>query len=222
VRIIGGTHRGRRLAAPEGLATRPMTDRVRENLFNLLGQRLDGAVVLDLFCGSGALGIEALSRGAASVTFVDTDPDAAGAVETNCRALGLAERARVLCRDALRPGPWLRPIGGRPRPARGRPGDEDGGTDDEGGRPAGAAATPAWTHVFVDPPYRLTADPEGQARLAALGADLARLGCLAPGAVVMLRVQRGTAIALPWPGFDRDDERSYGTTTLHLMTYRGR
>ena len=69
MRIIAGTHRGARIAAPKGLATRPTGDRVREAAFNLIGL-VDDAHVLDLFAGSGALGLEALSRGAASVTFV--------------------------------------------------------------------------------------------------------------------------------------------------------
>ena len=90
MRIIAGTHRGRRLVAPEGKTTRPMTDRVRENLFNILGPgAADGAVVLDLFCGCGALGIEALSRGAASCTFVDTDRDAVGTPSSELPSYGL-------------------------------------------------------------------------------------------------------------------------------------
>jgi len=192
MRIIAGFHRGRQIEAPEGLTTRPMTDRVRENLFNILAPLVEDAVVLDLFCGSGALGLEALSRGAAYATFVDADRAAIEAVETNCRRLGLQERARILRRDALRPGPWIRPVG---------------------------AAT--YTLLFADPPYRLTADPAGQEQLAGAVAVLERLGCVAPGAMAMLRVERGTKVALPWPGFDLADERSYGTTTFYLMTYRG-
>ena len=192
MRIIGGAHRSRRLAAPEGLATRPMTDRVRENLFNLLGQDLTGAVVLDLFCGSGALGLEALSRGAAFCRFVDASPDAIQAVRTNCRELGLEAPSRISREDVLRPGPWIRP-------------------------PAGAW----YTHVFIDPPYRMTAEADGRSRLARMAEALGRMGCLAEGAMVMLRAKRGTAIALPWSGFRTADERSYGTTTLHLMTYGG-
>jgi len=192
MRIIAGTHRGRRIVAPEGMTTRPMTDRVRENLFNLLGHgAADGVAVLDLFCGCGALGLEALSRGAASCTFVDTDRRAVQAVETNCRQLGLADRVRIERRDALRPGEWMRDAGGR-----------------------GHAL------LFVDPPYRMTASADGQTHLADMAETLGRLGALAPGAVAMLRAERGVAIERPWPEFDALDVRSYGTTTLHLMTYR--
>ena len=72
MRIIAGTHRGARIAAPKGVATRPTGDRVREAAFNLIGP-VDGATALDLFAGSGALGLEALARGAASVTVVEAD-----------------------------------------------------------------------------------------------------------------------------------------------------
>ena len=89
VRVIAGTYKGRRLQAPAGLDTRPTSDRVREALFSILGsERVEDARVLDLFAGSGALGIEALSRGAAEATFVDSAPPAIRAVEANLAAVG--------------------------------------------------------------------------------------------------------------------------------------
>ena len=90
LRIVAGAWGGRRLQAPPGRATRPTGDRVREALFSILGARVDGARVLDLFAGSGALGLEALSRGAAAATFVDTAPAAIAAVRANAEALGAA------------------------------------------------------------------------------------------------------------------------------------
>ena len=99
MRIIAGTHRGRRIAAPKGRATRPTSDRVRENAFNLIGP-VDGASVLDLFAGSGALGLEALSRGAESCTFVERDRDACRTINANLDVLGV--RATVLCQDVFR------------------------------------------------------------------------------------------------------------------------
>ena len=99
MRIIGGEHRGRRIVAPKGTRTRPTSDRVRENAFNLIGP-VDGADVLDLFAGSGALGLEALSRGAASATFVESDRDACRTINANLDTLGL--NATVLCQDVLR------------------------------------------------------------------------------------------------------------------------
>jgi 16S rRNA (guanine(966)-N(2))-methyltransferase RsmD len=94
VRVIAGRYRGRRLQAPPGEATRPTSDRVREALFSVLGARVEGAQVLDLFAGSGALGIEALSRGAAAATFVDTSPAAIRAVHANLEALGASAEVR--------------------------------------------------------------------------------------------------------------------------------
>jgi 16S rRNA (guanine966-N2)-methyltransferase len=101
VRVIAGRFGGRRLAAPPGAATRPTSDRVREALFSILGP-LDGDDVLDLYAGSGALGIEALSRGAARVVFVERDARAAALVRRNLEALGIGpDEARVVRADAL-------------------------------------------------------------------------------------------------------------------------
>jgi 16S rRNA (guanine966-N2)-methyltransferase len=95
LRVIGGEVGGRRLVAPKGDA-RPTADRVKESLFASLGaERLDGAVVLDLYAGSGALGIEALSRGAARAVFVDNDRRAHNALRANVDATGFTERAQL-------------------------------------------------------------------------------------------------------------------------------
>jgi 16S rRNA (guanine(966)-N(2))-methyltransferase RsmD len=102
VRVVGGVHGGRRLVAPAGLETRPTSDRVREALFSVLGDVRD-LRVLDLYAGSGALGIEALSRGAAAATFVDRAPKAIAAVRANLQALGIeAAVVRADARTALR------------------------------------------------------------------------------------------------------------------------
>jgi 16S rRNA (guanine966-N2)-methyltransferase len=94
MRVIAGQWGGRRLQAPPGEATRPTSDRVREALFSVLGDRVDGARVLDLFAGSGALGIEALSRGAAEATFVDSAPAAIRALRANLQTLGATAEVR--------------------------------------------------------------------------------------------------------------------------------
>jgi len=99
VRIIAGEKRGHRISAPKGVTTRPTSDFVRETAFNLIGP-VDGAAVLDVFAGSGALGLEALSRGAARATFVDSDRDACRTINANLDKLKL--HATVLCQDALR------------------------------------------------------------------------------------------------------------------------
>jgi 16S rRNA (guanine966-N2)-methyltransferase len=124
-RVIAGSAKGIRLRAP-GAGTRPLSDRVKQTLFAILEPELDGARVLDLFAGSGAGGIEALSRGAASATFVEHDSGAAGIIDANLRAASLAgDRAVLIRSDALR---WL-----------------DGG-------PYGAP----FDVVLVDPPYAET------------------------------------------------------------------
>jgi 16S rRNA (guanine966-N2)-methyltransferase len=100
VRIVGGSRKGARIFAPKGLDTRPTGDRVREAAFNLIGP-VEGASVLDLFAGSGAMGLEALSRGAERAVFVDSDRDACRAIQRNLVKLELTG-ARVACADVLR------------------------------------------------------------------------------------------------------------------------
>jgi 16S rRNA (guanine966-N2)-methyltransferase len=104
MRVVAGLAGGRRLRAPAGRRVRPTSERVREALFNSLGSLdvLPGAAVIDLFAGTGALGIEALSRGAASAVFVDADPQAVGAVRDNLAATGFADRAKVVQADVFR------------------------------------------------------------------------------------------------------------------------
>ncbi len=106
MRVIAGQLGGRELRAPKGRATRPTSDRVREALFSVLGD-VSGQRVLDLYAGSGALGIEALSRGAAHATFVETAPAALAALRDNLARLGLGDRARVVPRPVERAGKRL-------------------------------------------------------------------------------------------------------------------
>ena len=126
-RVIAGLAAGRRLAAPPGEGTRPLADRVKQTLFAILEPDLDGASVLDLFAGSGAAGIEALSRGAASAVFVERDGRASKTIADNLRTTGLASTAAVVTADALT---WLR-----------RPATVDG---------------PRFDVVVIDPPYAET------------------------------------------------------------------
>ena len=102
MRVIAGTARGRPLVAPRGTATRPITDRVKETLFGILGDRVIDARVLDLYAGSGSVGIEALSRGAASCAFVEHDRRAVAAIRENLERAGVAEHASVHPVDVLR------------------------------------------------------------------------------------------------------------------------
>ena len=109
MRIVGGRLRGRTLAAPRSQAIRPTADRLREALFNILmhayGDPVTGARVLDLFAGTGALGLEALSRGAAFALFVDDGAEARALLRENVEALGLAAATRIFRRDATKLGP---------------------------------------------------------------------------------------------------------------------
>ena len=115
MRVVAGAFKGRPIRAPKGTHTRPTADRVREALFSILGP-IEGLRVLDLFAGSGALGIEALSRGASSATFVDSSPRAVAAVRRNLDELGA--EAEVSRRDALR---WLAAADRTVRPRVRRP-----------------------------------------------------------------------------------------------------
>ena len=109
MRIVGGRLRGRALAAPKSQAIRPTSDRLRESLFNILahayGDPVDGARVLDLFAGTGAIGIEAVSRGAAYALFVDDGVEARALLRQNVETLGLGGVTRIFRRDATRLGP---------------------------------------------------------------------------------------------------------------------
>ena len=121
LRVSGGEARGRRLRAPKNI--RPTQGMVKQAIFNMVGARIDGAGVLDLFAGSGALGIEALSRGAARVTFVDREPRGLAILRQNLDALGFKARAQVVRGDVVR---WLE---------------------------ASPEAIRSATFVFLDPPY---------------------------------------------------------------------
>lgn len=176
VRIVGGEARGRQIRAPAGRGTRPTSDRVREAMFAVLGSLsaagvappLEEARVADLFAGSGALGIEALSRGAAHATFVDADSSAIAAIRRNLDDLGLAgrDRSTVVQADALR---WLR----RLHPAT---------EVDAGAIPAGE---PSLDVVFCDPPYRF----EQWSELARLLAPVAGIAVLEAASVPPLGPQ---------------------------------
>jgi 16S rRNA (guanine966-N2)-methyltransferase len=110
MRVVGGTFRGRALAAPRHEGLRPTSDRVRESVFNILlhgvqGFTLEGARVIDLFAGTGALGIEALSRGAGYCLFVEEQPEARALIRTNIETMGLTGVTRIFRRDATDLGP---------------------------------------------------------------------------------------------------------------------
>lgn len=140
MRIVAGRLKGRAIVAPDGMGTRPTSDRARQAIFNVLehaawSEPLNGARVMDLFAGSGALGFEALSRGAAFALFVETDEDARGAIRDNADAYGLMGTTRVHRRSAI-------DLGVRP------------GSDGE-----------AFDLAFLDPPYGKGLGEQALARL---------------------------------------------------------
>jgi 16S rRNA (guanine966-N2)-methyltransferase len=101
MRVIAGKYKSRRLIAPEGVETRPTSDRLRETLFNVVAPRIEGSVWLDLFAGSGAIGIEALSRGAQSVYFVESSGAAARIIRKNLHTLEISKEADIFQCDAM-------------------------------------------------------------------------------------------------------------------------
>jgi 16S rRNA (guanine966-N2)-methyltransferase len=178
LRIVGGALRGRTLRAVPGDSTRPTADRVRQSLFDLLGQRMDGLAVLDLFAGTGALGLEAVSRGAVKAVLVEKDARACGVILGNISDLKLEARARVLRGE-------LPSALGQLRGQR-------------------------FDLVFSDPPYALRA---AQATLDALCSN----DVLAPGARVVLEMDRredGPSLA---SGLSLADERRYGDTLVLIV-----
>jgi len=102
MRIISGISKGRRLVAPKNQAVRPTSDRVKESIFNILGDKVEGKVILDLFAGTGNLGIEALSRGAKKALFVEKGRQALRLIQRNLSQLGMKERSEILPRDVSR------------------------------------------------------------------------------------------------------------------------
>ena len=201
-RVIAGVARGRRLAVPPGGLTRPTSDRAREGLFATLTairRTLAGAAVLDLYAGSGAVGLEALSRGAARVLFVEADARAARVIRENLRTVGLPGGTVLADRveRALARGPAVPAAAGTGAGA---------GT----GTGSGTGSVPGgYDVVFADPPY--AAGDDEVARMLSL---LAAQGWLAAGAIVV--VERATRSGpVPWPpGYEPDRSRRYGEATF--------
>src|SRR5579875_2146629 len=203
-RVIAGTAGGRRLAVPPGQSTRPTSDRAREGLFgtvHALAGPLDGTSVLDLYAGSGAVGLEALSRGAARACLVEADPRAVRVIRANVAALALpgaeviAGRAETVL--AQGPGGLAQGPGG---PAAG-----PGGPVAAPGRPGSGA----FGVVFADPPYAMPGEEiTGMLRM------LVQAGWTTPNALVV--VERSTRSGpVQWPvGYAEDRSRRYGEATL--------
>ena len=189
MRIIGGRFRGRRINAPLGReTTRPMTDRVRQSLFDrLVSMQMLGGHVLDLFAGTGSLGLEALSRGAEHCTFVERDAAARNILEQNIESLGLAPSTSVVAADAWRAA-WIDRL--KTEPVR---------------------------LVYCDPPYQATRDPHEAARVARLIEALAPVMEADGHLVLRTEVKTAPPPATPpWQGPDTHPYGSTALHFYHL------
>jgi 16S rRNA (guanine966-N2)-methyltransferase len=187
MRIIAGTKRGMKLLSPDTKETRPITDRIKESLFNVLRNYdlLAGAKVADLFCGVGSLGLEALSREAEFVTFVEMNAEVLAVLEKNIVKAGFQSRSKVVRASAFRVGA---PVG---------PGDK------------------RYDLVFVDPPYAMTQEVGAQSSLAEL-LQILQSQVVAKG-VVVVRTHRRAAPLEEYGSFHVVDRRQWGTMSIVLL-----
>jgi 16S rRNA (guanine966-N2)-methyltransferase len=184
MRVIAGIFRSRLLEAPPGMSTRPTSDRLRETLFNVLAPRISGAAFLDLYAGSGAVGIEAISRGASQVTFVERSPDAARILRSNLEKLGITSGFRVRA-GSVKVLLTARSSNSGPRPER-------------------------YEVVFLDPPW--DAHEEYATTLGLLGGPAA--AHLATGAFVIAEHRRKQALAEQYGGLKRTRLLEQGDAAL--------
>jgi 16S rRNA (guanine966-N2)-methyltransferase len=189
LRIVAGRFGGRRLLSAPG--TRPTEERVREAIFGRLSAAVEGARVLDLYAGSGALGLEALSRGAARVVLVERDGRAVAAIEANLTALGAGNEVWCLKLNARRAPTVL------------------------------AERGEAFDLVLADPPYEESAGLEEQTPVAEVVHELASLGCLAARALVTVEHRRREGASARWSGFESEAVREYGETQVTYFRYLG-
>jgi 16S rRNA (guanine966-N2)-methyltransferase len=195
LRIIAGERRGWRIDSPRGRdVTRPITDRVKENLFNIIQGLVPDAIVLDLFAGTGSMGLEALSRGANWVTFVEQHHEVAAILKSNVAKLRYETASRVIHGDALRLRPSVR----------------DSGRVDMGN-------DLVFDLVFLDPPYPMLADELMRAKIGETLAELSSLGALAADATIIVRRESRTPGQYDWPGFELTRSRPYGSMTLDFL-----
>jgi 16S rRNA (guanine(966)-N(2))-methyltransferase RsmD len=191
MRIIAGTKRGMTLFSPKTCSSRPVTDRVKQSVFNILrSYDLPGdAFVADLFCGVGSFGLEALSNGAQFVAFIDSDPKVLSVLGKNIEKAGFASQSKVIRADAFRVGAIV------------------------------DSHCPLYDLVFVDPPYVMTRDVGDRSQLAGLMNALA--GQVVPNGVVILRTQRRTPVLDVYGNFAVVDRRLWGTIAVTFLVRPG-
>ncbi len=220
MRIIAGEFGGRRIAAPDVDTTRPMLDRVREALFGTLGDLVTDARVLDLYAGSGSLGLEALSRGASRVRFVEKFPAALTALRANVAALGVESSVEIVRADALAPASWgalaLAEPGKRPKP-RNPPADR---AEPATNVAPAAGDAPRFDLVFFDPPYRLLDEPDARARLLA-AVDRILDEHMTPAGMFVFHAPAQASERIRLPSGRRGEQRTYGTSLLAYLRSGG-
>jgi len=221
VRVIGGSERGRRLVVPKGRDVRPTPDRVRETLFNWLQGEVEGAAALDLFAGSGALGVEALSRGGAFVTFVENNRAALGALAGNLEWLSKSPP-----HESPPPGGETGPLGKNGGDSGGGAGDGSGGSGEAGGSRFEIVRASAWGFldrppprrydlVFLDPPY-------GRGWAARAAQRLAAGGWLAAEAAVYVETGRDEGAPAVPAGWRLRREGTCGDVAYRLYHSQGK
>jgi 16S rRNA (guanine966-N2)-methyltransferase len=188
VRIIAGEFRRRRLLTSPGLTTRPITDRAKEILFERIQDLIVDKRIADIFAGTGSLGLEALSRGAHSVVFLENDRRAFDLLEQNVTALGIEDRALCWRTDALK----------------------------SSFRPKGVDDFLPFDVVFFDPPYRMAEKFGPESPMSKALIRLARNTVTAESALLFFRVPRQTALELP-PCWEHDNARAISSMEIHLF-----
>ena len=197
MRIIGGEFRGRKLTPiGRGSHIRPTSDRIRESVFSIIGNHIQDANVLDLFAGTGALGLEALSRGAASAVFVDRDRRALSLVSQNAHILGLDRRTRIIGWDIAKDLNCIRPPEA----------DHSDAASDGAMKPVSSG----FGLVFADPPYN-------QNLVRTTLAHLAHSDALLPDAIVVVEHSPSEPILDDLTGYRMDDQRKYGRTCVSFL-----
>jgi 16S rRNA G966 N2-methylase RsmD len=209
MRILGGSAKGMALVPVKGMATRPALARVRNSLFNIIAPRMEDATVLDLFAGTGSLGIECLSRGAARVVFVDSDRWCGEAIRKSLEKMGFGDRGEVRIGDVFRE-PWRAGPGPSPDAAVSTPVAPRSTQDAP--RITQDAARP-FDLVFVDPPYAFYTIPPHADRMAALVEGMLSLDLAPDGRVILEHRKREGLIREP-AGGRLADRRDYGQTIL--------
>mgnify|MGYP000967517437 CR=1 FL=1 len=186
MRIIAGTKRGMKLFSPEGMDTRPITDRVKESVFNILYSKgyLEGRIVADLFCGTGSMGLEALSRGAAWATFVDKDHRVVDILKRNIEKADFVGQSKAVCANIFR-------VGAPPTPEHG-----------------------CYDLVFGDPPYKMSESCESQTQVGKLRGLL--VSQVRDSGMVIWRTHEHAVVEPAYGDLVRVDQRNWGTMTVNF------